>query len=404
MADDRGTLRAIAWQQVFPSLRLFSSLRMALNFKALVLAAIAISGTVAGWRALGDVFANSEDEALTKQIEFLGTWPWDEPVATAPVERLVSPEAWTSQSPLLFAWSEISAPFRLMYEAPSFVNSVYLLCCALWGMLVWALFGGAITRMAAVAFARQENTSLGQLAVFVSPRVSAYFIAPLFPILGTFLMAAFMAGLGLLMRADIGVLMASIVWPIVLLGAFMMAFLLVGLFFGFPLMWGSISAEGTDAFGALSHSYSYVYQRPLHYLLYGVMAAIIGVPGWYLVSWFAYWIVTLSAWGVSWGTGAEQLAAIQGTESMGRIADTGAAIILFWTNCLHTLALGFIFSFFWSASTVIYFLLRRQVDATELDEVYMPDEDDQHGLPPLKTGPDGMPSVADDPVPADEDA
>ena len=390
MADDRGTIRAIAWEQVFPSLRLFSALRMALNFKALVLSAIAVSGTVAGWRALAQMFADSETPQLT-------TWPWDQPVAAAPVERLVSLETWQSHSPLLFAWNELSAPFLQMFEAPNFANFTYLLCCALWSLVVWAFFGGAITRLAAVTIARQENASLGQLAAFLSPRLSAYVVAPLFPILGTFLMAALMAVLGLLMRSDVGVLLGSLAWPLVLLGGFMMAFLLIGLFFGFPLMWGSISAEGTDAFGALSHAYSYVYQRPLKYLLYAGMAAIIGVPGWFLVSWFADWVLKLSAWGITWGSGAAQWTSIQGPESMGRIADTGAAIIGFWTNCVHTLAFAFIFSFFWSASTVIYFLLRRLVDATELDEIYMPDEPDQHGLPPLKAGPDGMPVVVDGP-------
>jgi hypothetical protein len=403
MADDRSTVRAIAWEQVFPSLRLFSALRMALNFKALVLAAIAVSGTVAGWRVLGQLFADSENAPLTAQIEDFGSWPWEEPVAAAPVERLTSPEAWQTQSPLPVAWNVLAAPFRQMYLAPSLATFTYLFCCALWSLVVWGLFGGAITRLAAVAFARQENASLGQLAAFVSPRLSAYFVAPLLPILGTLLMAAFMALLGLLMRLEMGVLVASIVWPVVLLGGFMMAFLLIGLFFGFPLMWGSISAEGTDAFGALSHSYSYVYQRPLKYLLYALMAAVIGVPGWYLVSWFVYWILALSQWGVSWGSGSAQWAAINGPESMGRIADTGAAIIGFWTNCVHTLAFAFIFSYFWSSATVIYFLLRRLVDATELDEVYMSDEHDQHGLPPLKSGPDRMPSVVDDPVPAGDD-
>jgi hypothetical protein len=398
MADDRGTIRAIAWEQVFPSLRLFSALRMALNFKALVLAAIAVTGTVAGWRALGQVFADSDNPQATAQID----WPWDQPMAAAPFDRLISPETWQSHSPLLFAWKDLSAPFVHMYEAPTFTNFTYLLCCALWSLLVWALFGGAITRLAAVAFARQENASLGQLAVFVSPRLSAYFVAPLFPILGTFLMAAFMAIVGLLMRSDVGILVASILWPLVLLGGFIMAFLLIGLFFGFPLMWGSISAEGTDAFGALSHAYSYVYQRPLKYLLYAVMAAVIGVPGWFLVSWFAEWILRLSAWGITWGCGIEQWSSVQAPESMGRLADTGSAIIGFWTNCVHTVAFAYIFSFFWSASTVIYFLLRRLVDAAEMDEVYMPDDPDQHGLPPLKAGPDGMPVVVDDPT-ADRD-
>jgi hypothetical protein len=122
------------------------------------------------------------------------------------------------------------------------------------------------------------------------------------------------------------------------------------------------------------------------------------VLGWYLVSLFFVWILALSEWGISWGSGVAQLQNIEGPQTMGRIADTGAALIGFWKNCLRALAYGFVFSYFWSAATVIYFLLRRLVDATELDEVYMPDEQDRHGLPPLKTGPDGIPTLGDDPV------
>jgi hypothetical protein len=141
----------------------------------------------------------------------------------------------------------------------------------------------------------------------------------------------------------------------------------------------------------------------LHYLVYGVVAALFGVLGWFLVSLFVSWILALSAWGISWGSGLARLQAIQGPDSMGRTVDTGAAFIAFWTNCLRGLAYGFVFSYFWSATTAIYFLLRRQVDATELDEVYMPEEQEQHGLPQLKSGPDGIPSVVDDPVLSGED-
>ena len=153
--------------------------------------------------------------------------------------------------------------------------------------------------------------------------------------------------------------------------------------------------EGTDSFGALSHAYSYVYQRPLRYLGYAFVAGLVGVLGWYLVTMFAFWILDLAHWGVSWGSGVDELTRIEGPESLGRIGDTGAQFMKFWSHCLMTLAFGFIFSYFWTATTVIYFLLRRLVDATELDEVFMPGEEAKHGLPPLKAEPDGVPSVAD---------
>ena len=122
-----------------------------------------------------------------------------------------------------------------------------------------------------------------------------------------------------------------------------------------------------------------------------------------LVNLFAYWVLTLSDWAISWGSGAERLNQINGPQSMGAVADLGTAIIGFWTNCVLTLAYGFIFSYFWTSTTAIYFLLRRLVDATEVDEVYMPEEHQQHGLPPLKTSADGLPTAADESVTTGEE-
>lgn len=451
MADDRGTtrnstIRSIAWLDVFPPLRLFAAIRMALSFKVLLLAALALVGTVAGWRILGRVFAEPEVAALetvpsepygTLQIwptpdrhadaepaaiELYRPWPWDavshrerplpaEP-STLPQITFHEPGSvkwsagshatladWLIESPLGLAWFELASPFVRMYEAPTWQRFAHLLCCALWGLVVWGFFGGAITRHAAVTFARHENVPFVGLLAFASWKWKEYIIGPLFPLLGTLLVALFLALAGLLMRIDFGILVAAFVWPLVLLGGFVMTFLLLGLFFGFPLMWSAISAEGTDAFGALSHSYSYTYQRPLHYLLYAFFAALAGVLGWILVNLFLNWILILTDWGVSWGSGAS-IGSILANEELGAIGGAGANLIRFWTNALFTLAFGFVFAYFWCAAVVIYFLLRRSVDATQFDEVFMPNEP-RHGLPSLKAGPDGLPTVVEPAVPSE---
>jgi hypothetical protein len=408
MAEDRSTLRDVDWLEVFPALRLFWALRLAINFRALVLAAIALAGVAAGWRVLGELFADPNDDVLGAAIAKNDHWPWD-PLYSPLSKDAESPspsgyeglaDGW-ERSPVVLAWADISRPFRQIFELGAsthlaFTHIMYLLSGALWSLLVWSFFGGAITRQAAVAVSREENVSWGKLASFVRSRLGAYFVAPLFPILGTFLAAAFLALLGFIMRAGVGVLIGGLVWPLVLLGGFMMAFLLIGLFVAWPLMWGAISAEGTDAFGALSHSYSYAYQRPIHYALYVFLAAVIGVFGAYVVTVFVFWIIQLSLWGITWGSGFDVFRDINSGENLGWLGAAGVSLIGFWQNCLRTLAAGFVFSYFWSASTVIYFLMRRLVDATEIDEIYMPEER-VHGLPSLKTGPDGLPVVPEEP-------
>jgi hypothetical protein len=275
----------------------------------------------------------------------------------------------------------------------------YWLLCALWSLVVWAFFGGAITRIAAVGFARQENVAWAKVARFVRPRWRSYVGAPLMPLVGTFVIALFLAVVGLLARpalGEVGVLLVGLLWPIVLLASFALAFLLIWLFFGWPLMWAAISAEGTDSFGAISHSLSYTCQRPIRYLGYAIVAGVIGIFAWYLIALFADTIVRAADWGVAWGSDGGRLAAVAADPELGPVGTAGVRLIQFWTNCVITLAVAFVYSYLWCSSTVIYFLLRRLVDATELDNVYIAEEQGLHGLPPLKTGADGVAEPADD--------
>ena len=68
-------------------------------------------------------------------------------------------------------------------------------------------------------------------------------------------------------------------------------------------MWATISSEGTDSFDAISRSYAYAFQRPLHYLFYALVAVVLGVLGWLLVSNFAAGVVYITYWAASWSAG-----------------------------------------------------------------------------------------------------
>ncbi|MFO0816187.1 MAG: hypothetical protein U0796_23455 [Gemmatales bacterium] len=53
-----------------------------------------------------------------------------------------------------------------------------------------------------------------------------------------------------------------------------------------------------------------------------------------------------------------------------------AFITAFWTHGLFLVLVGFAYCLFWCSGTIIYFLLRKEVDDTEMDEVYIEDERD----------------------------
>ena len=88
---------------------------------------------------------------------------------------------------------------------------------------------------------------------------------------------------------------------------------------------------------------------------------------------------------------------VDGSESLGALGGAGASVIRFWAGCVKLLAVGFLYSYFWTASTAIYFLLRRDVDATEMDEVWLPDQGEPaYDLPPIGIDERGAPVTDDD--------
>jgi len=57
----------------------------------------------------------------------------------------------------------------------------------------------------------------------------------------------------------------------------------------------------------------------------------------------------------------------------------------FWTHLLFLGLVGFAYALFWCSGTIIYFLLRKQIDETELDDVYIEDERDFNPPPMVVT-------------------
>ena len=160
---------------------------------------------------------------------------------------------------------------------------------------------------------------------------------------------------------------------------------MLGLIFGWPLMISAIATEGSDSFDALSRTYAYIYQRPLHYLFYVCLAILFGMLGWFFLVFFANFALETTQWIANWvvlGANGES-AALRGS----------FAVIRCWNVIFKLLIMGFSATYFWTAAVAIYLLLRRDTDAVELDEVYIPSEATPRGLPKIVTDEQGAPAV-----------
>ena len=241
------------------------------------------------------------------------------------------------------------------------------------------------------------------------------------PLLGVAVIAVPMVALGSCMRLDWGLLLVGVLWLPVLLGGFLMTVLLLGLLFGWPLMWGTIATEGSDAFDAISRSYAYTFQRPLRYLFYVTVAALLGLLGSLLVWGVSESTVHLGYWGTGWGAGNARIAAVRhdadydwrtarpedaeterqtGAWKNGLPIRAGVALVGFGVALVRTATCAFAYSYFWCVAAAIYMLLRNDVDHTEMDDVHLENEEHSYGLPSLTRDKAGVPGIDEPPAAA----
>jgi hypothetical protein len=243
--------------------------------------------------------------------------------------------------------------------------------------------------------------------------------------------------------------------PIILLGGAAMAVFLIGLV-GYPLMYPTLSAEGdqSDTFDALSRSINYVASSPWHYIWYWIVAILYGASVTFFVLFFTSLTVYVGKWAVGltasavWSDRKPDYLFIYAPEAFGwrelltrdspyagkqmtvfldrdgKVTNTpgpgvrpviryqpideaayrqarsefwaynnwGAGLVALWLTLLFLIMLGFSYSFFWCAATMIYLLMRRRVDEAELDEVFLEDEELEPPLAPPKIAEGTTPS------------
>ena len=271
-------------------------------------------------------------------------------------------------------------------------------------LAIWTVFGGAICRMAALHAAREEKISMVSAVKFSMSKFFSFLSAPLLPIVGIVFCGMFLAlggAAGAIPYA--GELFVGIFFFLALILGIVITFLTFGLVSGAPLMWPTIAVEGSDAFDAFSHSFSYPFQRPFRYGLYWLVAAGYGTICYLFVRLFAFIALLMIHFWTGWAmkiAGRDEYAPGAGKldtmwaqptfdsfhgpfqfEVMGRWEGFSAVILSGWVYLVIGIVAAFGVCFVFSAATNIYYILRRKIDATDLDDVYVEEAGDfEEGL------------------------
>ena len=367
----------IRWSDALPWWLLFRAAGAAFSPTVILLAAAGAVATWAGWSmadrlGLAGVDRAADVIAAAKAADEL-LLPAATPGATL---AAAGPATWLSAvvdrlPPVVADMSRLLAiPFRPSATLREVAGAAARIG---WFVLVWSIFGTAIARHVALKLVGEDAPGIIGATWFGSRKWLPAFNSVLFVLVGILALSVPGAILGLAMRTAWGLAFAGAVWPLVLLGAVVLAILAVGMVAGWPLMVACVGVERGDSFQAISTAFSYLYQRPLHYAFYALVALLVSIPTLLVAGLFAHATADLAMWAASFGMGHARTATVlDGLAAGGPAAAAwGVKAIGFWTRGLETLLSSFGWGYFWAIATAAYLLLRQDVDGTELDEVVL---------------------------------
>jgi hypothetical protein len=259
-------------------------------------------------------------------------------------------------------------------------------------LVVISIAGGGLCRIAALQFARNEKPGITEALRFGAKRFLSFFTVPLAPVGIIIFIGLFVFLLGLIGNVPrAGELIMGIFMLLALIAGALIAIVLIGTVAGFNLMFPAIAYDGSDCFDAFSRSLSYVYSKPWRMVFYTIIAVVYGAICYIFVRFFAFLLLLtargflgLGIWVDNSSKQVDKLTAIWPEPSfMGlRGAPTWATVN--WSESLAAflvylallvvvgLLVSFVISFYFSASTIIYALMRNRVDNTALEDVYTP--------------------------------
>jgi hypothetical protein len=258
--------------------------------------------------------------------------------------------------------------------------------------------GGSLCRIAALQFARDEKPGITEALRFSFKRFLSLFTVPLAPVGIIIFIGLFIFILGLIGNIPrAGELIMGIFMLLALIAGALIATVLIGTVAGFNLMFPAISYDGSDCFDAISRSFSYVYSKPWRMGFYTAIAVVYGAICYtfvrfftFLLLWTTYKFLQLGVWVNNSSKQVNKLAAIWPEPSFMGLRGSPPLETLNWSESFTSflvylvllvvvgLLVSFVISFYFSASTIIYALMRNRVDNTAIEDIYTPAAEVKH--------------------------
>ncbi len=263
-------------------------------------------------------------------------------------------------------------------------DRLFTLVYGLFFVIVIAVGGGALARMAATEIAHGERLRLQESLDFALSSWRRLIFSLLLPLLiAAALSAVLLVGGFFLMLPWLDVV-GGLLYGVALLLGFGVVFLLVGYAAGVSLLVPAVACENCDAADAQQRAYAYVLGRPLHLLGYGFVSFVGLAVGFVLASLFAVAVLNVTGALVDAATANEAVTVGYGFSlfdlspreaaaiPMAMHSQWSATLVMLWQTVVVCLVAGYVFAYYFSASTVVYLLMRQASDGQQLSEIWQP--------------------------------
>lgn len=254
---------------------------------------------------------------------------------------------------------------------------------------VMCFAGGAVCRCAALEYAQNEKPGFFEAIGFAGEKYRSLVLAPLLPGGLMLIPAALIIVAGLLGRIPgVGELLIGLLFGVLALLGLAVIGLAMGTTAGGLLLFPAVAYEGTTERDAIGRAVCYVLNKPLWMLFYIFVAGLLGTF-FYLVIRLVVFLVLKAVYGllaagmVMAGGSVEKLDRLwSGPGLFSLMNQTAGAmnwsesiasffIYLFFLFIIGVLA-AYVLSYVFCASTVVYALIRKKVDGTDVETVYIP--------------------------------
>lgn len=252
--------------------------------------------------------------------------------------------------------------------------------------LLFCFFGGAICRCAALDFSRNERPGLGEALQFAKERFMGLLTAPLIP-------------LGILAGISLVIMLVGLLGNIPWIGEILIALLILfGILFilglgmtvllfatlaGGALLFPAVAYERTTGLDAIGRAFSYVINQPVWMVFYTLVEVILGTLFYLFIRLFVFLILRLTYLMLTIGFTGEQTAKLHriwAEPTFFHLLNTPleaanwseqAASFLIRLSLLFIvgLVMALVVSYFFSAITVLYGLMRKKVDKIGFTQV-----------------------------------